>query len=53
VPPHGPIYARYDVADEEDLRDAVINTRAYVETLPKKAPTASGRPAAMTVDARR
>ncbi len=29
------IYARYDIADEEDLRDAVIKTQAYVDTLPK------------------
>jgi len=33
------IYARYDIADEEDLKDAVIKTQAYVETLPKKAAT--------------
>ena len=29
------IYARYDIADEEDLRDAVIKTQAYVNTLPE------------------
>lgn len=33
------IYARYDIADEEDLKDAVLKTEAYVETLPKKAAT--------------
>lgn len=37
------IYARYDIADEEDLKDAVIKTQAYVETLPKKAPAASAQ----------
>ena len=37
------IYARYDIADEEDLRDAVIKTQAYVDTLPKNAPAASAR----------
>jgi integrase len=31
------IYARYDIADEEDLKDAVLKTQAYVETLPKQA----------------
>jgi hypothetical protein len=34
------IYARYNIPDEEDLKDAVIKTQAYVETLPKKAPPA-------------
>lgn len=29
------IYARYDIPDEEDLKDAVIKTQAYVDTLPK------------------
>ena len=39
------IYARYDIADEEDLKDAVIKTQAYVETLSKKAPArVSGAP---------
>jgi integrase len=32
------IFARYDIADEEDLKEAVIKTQAYVETLPRKAP---------------
>jgi integrase len=34
------IYTRYDIPDEEDLKDAVIKTQAYVDTLPK-APAAS------------
>ena len=29
------IFARYDIADEEDLKEAVIKTQAYVNTLPK------------------
>jgi integrase len=37
------IYARYDIADEEDLKDAVIKTQAYVETLPKNAAAASAQ----------
>ena len=28
------IFARYDIADEEDLKVAVMKTQAYVETLP-------------------
>jgi integrase len=41
------IYARYDIPDEEDLKDAVIKTQAYIDTLPKApatsvAPTVSG-----------
>jgi integrase len=38
------IYARYDIPDEEDLKDAVIKTQAYVDTLPK-APATSVAPA--------
>ena len=34
------IYARYDIPDEEDLKDAVIKTQAYVDTLPT-APASS------------
>lgn len=34
------IYARYDIADEEDLKDAVVKTQAYIETLPKAAAVA-------------
>src|SRR5205823_14739223 len=37
------IYARYDIADEEDLKEAVIKTQAYVETLPTRSAT-SGMP---------
>jgi hypothetical protein len=33
------IYARYDIPDEENLKDAVNKTQAYV-TLPRKAPPA-------------
>lgn len=36
------VYARYDIADEEDLKDAVIKTQAYVETLPTRPPAAAG-----------
>jgi integrase len=32
------IFARYDIADEEDLKEAVIKTQAYVKTLPKSVP---------------
>jgi integrase len=28
------IFARYDIADEDDLKDAVAKTQAYIETLP-------------------
>jgi integrase len=38
------IYARYDIPDEEDLKEAIIKTQAYVDTLPKRSAARIARP---------